>query len=89
MSKKRGWQVTKSPPLNPPLDREVLGDFFYWRSGVDLVQNIVWNWHVKSLTVYVKNGGTFWHSDVESSSNIMWIVNEDYKKDVNVKYWGE
>ena len=44
------------------VDRVVLGDFIYffdWRSWHDLVQNIVWDWHVKSLTAYVENGGIF------------------------------
>ena len=65
------------------VDREVLGDFIYvfiWRSGLDRVQNIVWNWQVKSLTAYVENGGVFWHLDVESGSNIKQIVDQDYKK---------
>ena len=53
------------------VDWEVLGDFVYFfdcRS--DFVQNISWNWYVKSLAAYVENGGTFWHQDIASSSNI-------------------
>ena len=53
------------------VDWEVLGDFVYFfdcRS--DFVQNISWNSFVKSLAAYVENGGTFWHQDIASSSNI-------------------